>query len=262
MRSQHAECREKHVTATTKIPLFFAQWFDSPLPPARFHELAAEVARTHYVGGPKFQELTLSGFGALIDKALADHLLTEAEEEKVIGLLREFNLTVNDLPPEIGERFIKCAILRELAAGRAPERVNVTGDLPLNLGREEKIIWVFQDVTYFTTRSRTQYVGGSHGASIRVMKGVYYRVGAFKGEPVRTEYLSEEGNGSLTITNKAIYFYASPKFVKLNPKKIIAVETFSDGISITRDAANAKPQTFKLDDPWFAANVITKLDDL
>ena len=56
---------------------------------------------------------------------------------------------------------------------RAPERVNVTGDLPLNLGRDEKIIYVFADTTYFTMRSKTQYVGGSHGVSFRVMKGVY-----------------------------------------------------------------------------------------
>ncbi|MEX2127264.1 MAG: hypothetical protein WD871_03360 [Xanthobacteraceae bacterium] len=139
MRSQHPECREKHDTAVTKIPQFFGQWFESALPPARFRELAAEVARTHYVDGPRFVELTKDGFGALIEKALADHLLTDEEEEKVVGLLREFGMTLDDLPKPIGQRLIKCAILRDLDAGVVHERINLKGQVPINLGAKEHL---------------------------------------------------------------------------------------------------------------------------
>jgi hypothetical protein len=65
--------------------------------------------------------------GALIDKSLSDHLLTEEEEQKVTGLLREFGMTVSDLDPSVGAKFIKCAILREIDAGIAPNRIRVEG---------------------------------------------------------------------------------------------------------------------------------------
>ena len=98
--------------------------------------------------------------------------------------------------------------------------------------------------------------------SVRVARGVYLRSSAFKGEPVRTEYLSEEGTGLLAVTNRAVYFYSPAKSFKIIPKKIIAVEAFSDGISITPDGASPKPRFVKVDDPWFAANVITRLNNL
>jgi hypothetical protein len=262
LRSQHAECRERHDIAAAKIPQFFGQWFDSPLGPDRFRELASEVARTHFVDETKFRELAKSGFAKLIEKALADHLLSEEEEKKIAVLLRTFEMTLEDLPPMTSQKLIKCGILRDLETGIVPNRVNINGNIPINLGRDEKIIWIFKDTTYFTTRTRTRYEGGSQGVSIRIMKGVYYRVGAHKGQSVRTEYLSEEGNGILALTNKAIYFYTSPKLLKIPAKKIIGVEAYDDGITITRESTNPKPQIFKIDDPWFAANVITRLDEL
>jgi hypothetical protein len=262
MRWRHSECQEKFLTATKRLPQFFEQWAESDVPPARFRELAENVARNSFVSDDAFRSITIDGFRALIDKALSDHLLTEEEENKIRSLLAEFGLTINGLPAPIGEKFVKCAILRDLDSGRVPDRVDMQGNLPLNLVKGEKIVWVFQDVTYFTVRTKTKFVGGSHGVSIRVMPGLYYRVGAFKGEPVKTEYLSEEGAGNFVITSRAVYFVSAQKTFKIAPKKIVSVEAYSDAICITRDAASAKPQIFKVDDPWFAANVITRLDEL
>jgi hypothetical protein len=45
--------------------------------------------------------------------------------------------------------------------------------------------------------------------SLRLMKGVYYRIGAHRGERVQTEYLSNEGTGDLIVTDRALYFLSS-----------------------------------------------------
>ena len=262
MKSQHAECRDKHDTAIKRIPQAFTKWVESEYPAADFHRDTAKFAKSNFVSDDELRALTLSAFGTAIDKALEDHLLTTEEEDKLASLLKEFGLTLNDLAPSAGHKLIKGAILKDLDEGKVPERINLDGNVPLNLARDEKIIWVFQNATFFTPRSKTTYQGRSHGVSVRLARGVYYRVGAFKGEPVRTEYLSEEGTGLLAVTNCAVYFYSASKAFKILPKKIIAVEAFSDGISITPDGANPKPRILKIDDPWFAANVITRLNQL
>lgn len=262
MRSQHAECRDKHDAATKRIPQAFTKWVESDYPAADFRRDTTNFAKANFVGEKELRSLTLSALGVAIDKALADHLLSAEEEDRLSSLLREFGLSTNDLAPPYGERLIKGAILKDLDEGKVPQRLKIDGHVPLNLARDEKLIWVFQGATLFTMRTKTTYRGRSQGVSIRLMKGVYYRVGDFKGEPIRTEYLSEEATGFLAVTNRAVYFYSPLKTFKIVAKKIIAVEAFSDGISITPDGANPKARLLKIDDPWFAANVVTRLNQL
>jgi len=257
MRRQHTECREKHGAATRRIPSAFAKWLESDSPLTGLRRATHEFAKANYVSDEELRLLTIRAFGGLIDKILEDHLLTNEEEERFGSLLKEFELRTNDLVPADA-----AAILKDLEEGKVPERIKIDGHLPLNLARDEVPLWVFQNATFFTTRTKTTYHGGSSGVSVRVARGVYIRSSAFKGEPVRTEYLSEEGTGLLAVTNRAVYFYSPSKAFKILPKKIIAVEAFSDGISIMPDGANPKPRILKVDDPWFAANVITRLNNL
>ena len=136
------------------------------------------------------------------------------------------------------------------------------GHNPINLERGEVIVWVFNHSTYLTSRTRTRYVGSSQGVSLRVMKGVYYRVGAFKGQPIQQQFLSTEGIGDFVITNRNVYFLSTLKTLKIPSRKIISIEPYSDGLSINRDGVNAKPAVFTLDDPWFAANAINRLNQI
>jgi hypothetical protein len=87
--------------------------------------------------------------------------------------------------------------------GVIPHYAQITGPMPINLQKGEQIIWLFNNVSYHAVRTKTRYVGGSHGVSIRIAKGLYYRVGAFKGERVQTKNLVLEGIGALVITNKS-----------------------------------------------------------
>ena len=51
------------------------------------------------------------------------------------------------------------------------------------------------------------YEGGSHGVSFRVMKGVNFRVGNYKGHYIKEEII-DKTNGSIYLTNKRIIFSA------------------------------------------------------
>src|SRR5690606_38189287 len=140
-----------------------------------------------------------------------------------------------------------------------PSRLNIDGQLPFNLQKSEQLVWVFQGVDYYEQKTRTRYVGGSQGVSIRIAKGVYYRTGAFKGERVQTAETIHADTGLMGLTNKHIYFAGSAKRFRVAYNKIVTFEPFSDGIGIQKDTQSAKPQSFCTHDGWFTYNLVTNL---
>jgi hypothetical protein len=130
--------------------------------------------------------------------------------------------------------------------------------LPINFQKSEQVIWVFQDVEYLQPRTRTTYEGRSSGYSFRIAKGVYYRVGQFKGNPVQSTHNVIVDKGILAITNKHLYFAGQAKSLKIRFDKIISFQPYSDAIGINRDGVT-RADIFKTDDGWFAYNLISNI---
>lgn len=74
------------------------------------------------------------------------------------------------------------------------------------------------------------YTGGSRGVSIRVMKGMSYRVGATKSQPIRGN-VQEKTPGILTITNKRIIFSADKGAFDKKITTLSSITPHSDGVS-------------------------------
>jgi hypothetical protein len=181
--------------------------------------------------------------------------LRQEEESRIANVQREFAL---ENVGEVQERLVKAAVLRDLDNGIVKSRLAVQGVLPVALTRGEQLLWLFKGVTFFQLRTKTHYVGRSHGVSLRVMRGVYYRIGSSRGKPVTTEQLTEVDTGLLLVTQKKVSFKGTARSTSIPTAKILSVDASSDGIAVMQDAANAKPKVFKLDDPWFATNLILK----
>jgi len=140
--------------------------------------------------------------------------------------------------------------------------MKLEANLPVNLQKDEEVVWVFPSCEYLEDTPRREYVGHSQGMSFRIMKGVYYRVGGFKGRPVdRTERVHID-TGMVVITNKHIFFAGPVKALRVPYAKIVSFQPFSDGIGIIRDASSAKPQIFVTGDGWFTYNLVTNLAHL
>ena len=113
-------------------------------------------------------------------------------------------------------------IIRYLVAALKGERIqgkkSITYDMnvPLPIVNATNIVLSNGEVchycspaTYVKTKNVVVgYSGGSQGVSIRVAKGMSYRVGASKAAPVRGN-VEERTNGLLSITNKRIVFSAA-----------------------------------------------------
>ncbi len=195
----------------------------------------------------------------MIDAAFKDGMSQE-NDARICALCTEYGISGGDLGPS-GIKFAKAEVLHRIEKGELPSVVKLEGS-GIIFEREEHPIWAFRKVKYYTLRTHTQRVGGSSGFSVRVMTGVYFHTGAFQSEPVQTQALSEEGTGDLIIATHNLYFESPTRTVRIPSKKIISIHPHSDGIEIMRDGANAKPEVFLVDDPLFAVDLISRLNQL
>lgn len=194
-----------------------------------------------------------------VDAYFEDGALSEAESDRLGAVIERFALPPQELDRDGAlTRVAHFGVLRAVLAG-TPVLLDHTGGVPVNLQKSEGVVWVFNGVTYLEDRVRRQYQGRSQGMSFRVMQGVYYRVGAFKGEPVFSTERVLVDKGSLVVTTKHLYFVGPSKSLRIPYSKIVAFDQFSDGIGVTRDAQTAKPQIFVTGDGWFACNLIQNL---
>ena len=194
-----------------------------------------------------------------IEKALSDGLIEPEEEDYIHRLTEEFGLSGTSVlyNSQCYQRLVKALVLRDILEGKPVERVNFN-NIPILLGKTEKMVWAFTQVYAYEEKTKRTYVGKSRGVNVKICKGVYYRVGASKGYPVDQQYQSPLGAGVLCITTKNLTFVGN-KSVKIPINKVISYTEYSDGIEIIKDGANPKPYTFVGCDTWFLINAIQLL---
>jgi hypothetical protein len=103
-----------------------------------------------------------------------------------------------------------------------------------------------------TKTVRVNYGGAS--ARVKIMKGVYYRVGSTNIQRVTEEYAHSFGSGALCFTNQRLLWTSPQKTIAIPISRIINYETYSDGIKIYKDSG--KPMTFAWNAPDRVATVL------
>jgi hypothetical protein len=269
-RTKHDECEQQHILRQVVTEQgekrIVAEVLRAIKGSESFDELEksiSEIEKSCSVPNSGRKLLLIKGWETSVNQFLEDSILDEKEEQRLVEFKERFALSQSDLNRNGAlTKTAKAAVLRDVLNGIIPKRVSVNENLPMNFQKGEQIVWAFPGADYLEDKARQQYVGGSQGVSIRVMKGVYYRVGAFKGQPVeRTERVHVD-TGWVVITNKHIYFAGPAKSLRIPYSKVVSFLPFNDGIGIIRDAANAKPQIFVTGDGWFSYNLVINLAQL
>lgn len=224
---------------------------------AELPSVIASLQKDYGLSDSDIRNLLVHEWERAVEAFLDDGLLIDEEERRLVEFARASGFELAALPQF--ERVVKSAVLTDLVNGRTPRRFNIPDDLPVNLQRGETAIWACANTAYLEDKTRRQYVGGSQGISVRIMSGVYYRVGAFKGHAIEKTERVHIDDGWLVITDKNIYFVGPRKSLRIAYPKIVSLEPFSDGIGLHRDAATAKPQIFVTGDGWFTYNLVTNL---
>lgn len=262
-RKKHKECEARYNEGWSRMIAIAAGTVRGEGNADTLEKRLQEIRESSFVPEPGVRQAIIRGWEQVVDQYLEDGHLDESEEEHLTQFRSRFSLSQEQLDSRGAySRLVKGAVLRDVMNGIVPERLQVQVALPFNFQKTEKLVWLFSDVIYYEDRTRRTYVGGSQGASFRVAKGVYYRVGAFKGRPVETTERVLVGSGLLAITNRHLYFSGGGKSFRIRHDKIVSIEPFSDGVGIQRDAQTAKPQIFVTGDGWFTYNLLMNVSNL
>lgn len=261
----HAECIEKYNDGWVKMVLIASDAAKNGNTTDNLENELINIADSHFIARHQVRDAVINGWEKALNEALEENILSEEDESKLIGFAKYYSLTQDDLDKNGSyTRAIQSCVLRDVISGNnLVPRIKTDIPVPFNLQKSEVLVWLFRNTQYFEEKTRTQksYVGGCQGVSIMIMKGVYYRVGGFKGHPIVATTTSMEhiDTGILGITDKHFYFLGSRKSFRMPYKKIVSYIPYDDGIAIHRDAVTAKPQIFKTGDGWFVYNLVKNL---
>ena len=137
----------------------------------------AETLRQSDLSQEEQTMLLVQAWEAAVERALEDGLFTLDEENALTRYINHFNLTQSQLDAHgVHTSLIKAAVLREISGGVVTDRQQLSGNVPFNLVKSEKLVWVMDDVDYIEPIVRRERRGSSHGLRIRIATGLYLNV--------------------------------------------------------------------------------------
>lgn len=176
----------------------------------------------------KIQKVVLSD---IFKKIISDKRISEEEKKSLENLLIKFNLTTKDIRFD-QNLFNKYYSLSLIDNGKLPEIKNSNHDI--NIIFEDGEILHFGSISRlikFRRETMNINYGGMTG-SIKIMKGVRYRVGSIGISKNTKEVSFVEDKGIFYITNKRIGYIGNKKQFSLVFDKIISFELRPVGIYI------------------------------
>lgn len=237
---------------------FLAEYFTGQKTLQRVLQISNQITSVLPLSKAKLQDTYLYMLNQAAENYMKDGLLTDDEQQKIDDYMNTLGISSTNLPAKYQgseiSRMEQTKMLKQLQKGIMPQTIFCA---PILLGRDECVLWCYDGVTMWQEKVKREMVGSHSGFSFRVMKGVTYRTGGFKGHPVEHSYMDNAGTGSLYITNKHIIFHSSERSVKIPYKKIIGLNPYQDGMGVQQDGANAKKLIFQGFDCSFVMNVMS-----
>ncbi len=177
----------------------------------------------------------------------ADALLDQMNQH--LAQARELSTKSQQLTSEMQRLTDEVRKRKEVSAHLGFDALGVQADLMANgpkpistdlVLKPKEIALASRAATLCRHRARTQYVGGSQGLSIPLGHGFRYRVSSFRGHPVQSDVLAQLDQGTLVVTNQRLVFLGSKRDLSTPVGKLIQIESFSDGIGISREGKESR----------------------
>lgn len=249
-KDEHAECRTKHDQAAELIKTRAAETVLGPTPFADVKPAIEAAAADGHIKPEEMKALVLRGAARGIEALIGrTDPLTEMEDIGLNCFLDQSGVTRQDLISDgCFMTVVKSAMLRDLAEGRLPNRIQYTAaQTPINLLPDEQVLIMYGMVKYATLRRG--FGGYSQGFSIPIGAGVRYRVGGFRAGTSEPQ-MTIVGEGPLFITNQRLVHLGRTGAVNLPLTKIIGFSAATDGIELSL-AGRGGEHAFITDDGWF-----------
>jgi hypothetical protein len=194
--------------------------------------------------------------GKIIRQALGDGILDREEEKKIAALMREFQITAQNLSHEDRLLLTKNLLIRDLLSSRVKPRFSLF-ELPFTFLKDEIVIWGFHPVRVAEIKTVKQWQSGSNGISLRICSGIYWHLGKTKGRRVESTEQVDLGSAIVAITNKHLYMLTSRRdSLRIRHDKIVSLVPDEEGVLVFREGARTNPLYFQPDDVWFFMNLM------
>jgi len=146
------------------------------------------------------------------------------------------------------------------------------GPIRFQLQHGEVPVFGIANVLVKEERTTRSYVGGYSGVSLRVARGLYYRLGGMRGHAVESTSLQDVDYGDFLMTTQAIYFGGREKGInfRIPYSRIIRSQPYSDAVGVCRSGAREQifaPQQARTPEMtaalrqsgWFLFNILQAL---
>ena len=166
----------------------------------------------------------------------ADKELEEAEIETLKKIQEAFNLTNKEV--KFDEKVRPYIYFNSIQTGELPTvdlQIEGVGNVVLRKG--ELVHFADKAILKEMKTVNLGYRGGSQGVSIRIAKGVRFRVGAHRGHIAKEEKLVETSIGVLIVTNKRLFLhpFAGHKPLSIPLNKILSYYCYKNGLEVYKE---------------------------
>lgn len=186
------------------------------------------------------KRIRVQAYNAAFSAAASDGKVTVDEEKELTKLQDYFKIPDSEIVRS-KQQLARFRLLAEIQEGTLP----TTQVSNVIFQRGEQAHWTEAGDILEERVVGRRYVGGSNGVSIRIAKGVSYRVGASRGNLVTDKAVVPVSSGEFIVTNRRAIFRGDKKSFALSIPKLLDVNFFSNGVRLTDD--KGKPRTVKFD---------------
>jgi hypothetical protein len=156
LRSEHAECATARAETLEKLPQIFTGYVALAEQPIRADALRLGVEATAAEGflpADALKSEIICGLGLAIRAAVSDGSLSDSELARIQEIMNQFGLEINDIvASEAYDFLLQGLTLRDLGEGKIQSRLRITGSIPLNLKKDEAILWLFNNASRSSQR--------------------------------------------------------------------------------------------------------------
>ena len=194
-------------------------------------------------------------FAMTFQQSISDKKITDDEKIALEALINFFGLSLEEI--RFDQRsFNKFYTLGLLEKGIFPQMNNA--DTGLILKKDETMYWLCaaQAKKHKSVTQRVNY-GGLTG-SVRIAKGLRYRVGSLNVSRVTSDVVAVEDIGLFWITNKRIGFKGAKKDFAVPYEKILSFDVTPAGMIIAKDGRET-PYIIAPDDFDVPCAIISKV---
>jgi hypothetical protein len=183
-----------------------------------------------------YETAALAAIQAASTSATADRRYTNEEQAYVIGLAKSLGVTIKYDQPTAAlvSRF---RLMGQIEDGEMP---SVGVSILLQRGEVCHFSGAAAHHEIKTVTQRINYSGPT--ASIRIMKGVRWRLGSIAVQKMTTDVMTQLDAGHLYVTSKRVFFDGAKRNISIPLGKITNFIVFKDGLQIEKETGK---------DPYF-----------